>query len=300
MATASSSEVAELHANSEIKEVQLAKVQADTSYQRQISDVLVDKIADDWDIVASELVLISNRGTRPADGPVKGGLFVVNGQHRCKAAVKLGMELIWARVIDLRKVEDPGSMEAGFRLKTNVRLGDRPLERFKAQLRSGNEESIAIVELLAKFDTEINMVPTIDYGINAISSVEALYRVDEGGLFREICEVVRDSLGNVGGKNMSAPNMKGIAWFIEKHADESDRDRLCEKISGIGIAALDRRARAHQSTMGGALWMNVYRSLVELYNEKMHENNRLEWKTRGSATFSRKVGGQWGTDSTQG
>lgn len=291
---AAKTDLDDLHAKSEIKEVLLNKVQVDISYQRQVSDDLVDKIADDWDIVASELVLISNRGTRDAEGPVKGGLFVVNGQHRCKAAVKRGHDRIWARVIDLRHVEDPAQVEAGFRLKTNVRMGDRPLERFKAQIRAGDEESLAIVKLLSRFDTEVNMVPTIDSGINCISTIEALYRVDDGGLLQEVLEVIRDAYGYVGGKNVSAALLKGIAWFINRHAEESDRGRMCEKLSLIGVPALDRRARAHQSTMGGALWTNFYRSIVELYNEKLRESSRLEWQTRGAATFSAKVGSQWG------
>lgn len=294
-----SNDAADLHAKSEIKEVPLNKVQVDTSYQRQVSDVLVDKIADDWDVVASELVLISNRGVRTEESGVRGGYFVVNGQHRCKAAVKLGEPKIWARVIDLRHVEDPAQIEATFRLKTNVRLSDRPLERFKAQIRAGDEESLAIVSILASFDTEINMVPTSESGINCVSTIEGLYRLDEpgGGLLREILQLVKDSFGYVGGKNVTAGFLKGVAWFIEKHADESDRDRLCEKVSLIGLPALDRRARAHQSTMGGALWMNYYRSLVELYNEKLRESNRLEWKTRGAGSFTLKLGSTWGASS---
>lgn len=289
-----SSDAADLHAKSEIREVPLNRVQVDGSYQRQISDILVDRIADDWDVVASELVLISNRGTRTDESGVKGGYFVVNGQHRCKAAVKLGEQKIWARVIDLRHIEDPAAVEATFRLKTNVRLGDRPLERFKAQIRAGDEESLAIVAMLASFDTEINMVPQMETGINCVSTIEGLYRLDDGGLLREILQLVKDSFGYVGGKNVTAGFLKGVAWFIEKHAEESDRDRLCEKVATIGLAALDRRARAHQSTMGGALWMNYYRSLVELYNEKLRESNRLEWKTRGVSSFTLKLGTSWG------
>lgn len=287
----------DLHAKSEIKEVLLAKVNADSSYQRQISDDLVDKIADDWDVIASELVLISNRGTRDPESDVAGGYFVVNGQHRCKAAVKLGHTKIWARVIDLRAVEDPAALEAGFRLKTNVRMADRPLERFKAQLRAGDEESNAIVELLAHFDTEINLTPTIDSGINCVSTIEQLYRVDEGSILQEVLEMIRDSFGYVGGKNVSAATLKGFTWFIKQHSEESDRSRLCDKIAQIGPAALDRRARAHQSTMGGALWMNVYRSVVELYNDKLHQSNRLEWKTRGASGFGLKTGSTWGSSS---
>src|SRR5215471_2451508 len=95
--------VDDLHANSTIKEVLTEKIQVDRSYQRDPSIALIDKIADEWDLIASELVLVADRGVRPDASEVEGGLFIVNGQHRWRAARKLGHKKIWARVIDLTK-----------------------------------------------------------------------------------------------------------------------------------------------------------------------------------------------------
>jgi len=293
-----------IHANSTIKEVQLDKLQVDRSYQRDPSIPLIDKIAEEWDIVASELVLVSDRGPRPEGAEFAGGLFIVNGQHRMRAARKLGHKKIWARVIDLKEVEDPGKLEAEFRLKTNVRLGDRIHERFKAQLRAGNEESLAIVKLLARFDAEINLVPTSESGINCITTVETIYRIDEGALLNDTLEIIRDSLKVVGGKNVNAAFLKGLSWFIEKHQMDSDRSRLIEKISTMGVNGLERRARANQSTFAGALWVNYYRTMLDLYNEKLAPRNRLELSTRGQGSFRTRPSagavdpdsriGQWG------
>lgn len=281
-----------IHAASTIEEVALSKLQVDYTYQRDPSEALVDVIANDWDTVASELVLVSNRGTRQKESDTRGGLFIVNGQHRSKAAQKKGMEKIWARVIDLRKQTDPGAIEAGFRLKTNVRLGDRPLERFKAQLRAGDTESIAIQKLLAGFDTEINTQANPDIGINCVSTVEAIYRIDDGALLKDTLEVIHDTWTVVGGKHAQASILKGVAWFVEKHAEESDRTRLVSKLKGIGISALESRARTIGLTMGGSLWMNYYRAIVDLYNEQLRERNRLSWMLRGTASMERGGGGR--------
>jgi hypothetical protein len=277
--------IGEIHANSKIMEVAIDKVQVDRSYQRDPSMALVDKIAEEWDIVASELVLISDRGPRPEGSEVGSGLFIVNGQHRLRAARKLGHKKIWARVIDLKAAEDPGKIEAEFRLKTNVRLGDRIHERFKAQLRAGDEESHAIVALLAKFDTEINLVPTSEGGINCITTIELIYRVDEGALLRDTMEIIKGAVTVVGGKNVNAGWIKGLAWFIEKHSMECDRSRVIEKVSVMGVNGLERRARAMQSSFAGPLWINYYRALVDLYNEKLAVKNRLELSTRGQGVF---------------
>lgn len=267
------------HSKSTIKQVALTNLKVDRSYQRDPSQRLVDKIADDWDEVASELILVSDRGEREGN---EGGLFVINGQHRTIAARKRNDQKIWARIIDMTDVDDPAQIEAGLRLKTNVRLGDRPLERFKAQIRAGDEESLAIQKLLARYDTEINTVQTQDHGINSVTGVEKLYRVDNGGLLTEILETVRAAYGVIGGRTATTHLFKGIGWFILKHSDESDRSRLIAKLNETGTASIDRRARAHMSVMGGNLWQNYYRAIIDFYNDKLQDRNKLEPRLKGS------------------
>lgn len=283
--TASQKKAGELHATSKIMEVDLAKLHVDLSYQREPSRDLADRIADDWDEVASELILVSDRGPRPDTTKVTGGLFIVNGQHRTLAAKSLGLEFIWARIINLRKEANPAAVEASFRLKTNVRLSDRPLERFKAQLIAGNEESKEIVKILARFDTEINAVPTSEFGVNCVSTVESIYRYDEGALLDDMLSIVKEAYGEIRGRHASAALFRGIAWFIEVHSADIDRSRLISKLRSIQVVALEARARTHASIMGKSLWVNVYRSILELYNEKLTKG-RIEFQLRGAHTFA--------------
>jgi hypothetical protein len=268
------------HALSKIMQVNLSEVKVDRSYQRDVSPALVDDIADNWDEVASELVLYSNRGTR--DPVEEGGLWIINGQHRTAAAQKQGMKKIWARVVDLSDVEDPGAVEADLRLKTNKRIGDQPVQRFKAQLRAGDPESVAIRDILARYDTQINEVPNLDHGINTVSAVEKIYRTDDGKLLNTTMETLNNAFGVVGGESFNASMMKGVAWFIQRHYIEADMPRLVEKMQNVGPAAMGNRARTIQATMGSALWTNYYRALVEMYNEKLGAKSRLKWKLRGS------------------
>lgn len=290
------------HDRSKIKQVAIKELKVDRSYQREPSMRLADDIAGNWDEVASELILVSDRGERPEENEVEGGLFVVNGQHRTLGARKLGMTKIWARIVDLSDLEDPAQIEAGFRLKTNVRLGDRPLERFKAQVRSGDEQSIAIVRLLNRYGTYINETPTSDEGINSVATVETLYSLDDGGILAETLEVIRDGLQHLGGKNTNANMLKGVAWLLLQHSDKADRFRIVEKVK-YGVPAIDQRARAHRSVMGGTEWMNYYRALVDFYNEKLRERSKLDWQTRGATRWDtsareRRLHSSWaGRDS---
>lgn len=287
-----------LHANSYVTRVEITddSPQIDRSYQRDVSQAMVDGIAENWDVVASELLLVSDRGYRDPDGPIQGGLFIVNGQHRSWAAKKLGITHMDARIIDLSDSPDPAAIEAVFRLKTNVRLGDRPLERFKAQLRAGDPDSIALENLFALFDTEVNKAPTMEGGINSISTFEKLYKLDQGQLLTEAMKIIKEAFNVVGGRTATASMINSVCWFVEKHASESDRSRFVEKLGALGTQALDRKARAMQSTMGGTLWQNYYRALVEMYNERLQDSNRLEWRLRGSTRLQGR-GGAWGKSS---
>lgn len=283
----SKEQIDRIHETSTIKEVPLADLKVDRSYQRDISQALVDEIASNFDIIASELVLVSDRGKgRDHMWPENGRFYIVNGQHRAKAAQKIGRSKIWARIIFLDQEEDPGAIESTFRLKTNVGLSDRPLERFKAQLRAGDPESIAIQEILASFGTEMNATPSKEVGVNSVAGVEMIYRVDDGVLLRETLTLIKDIYRSVGGKYVSANVLKSLAWFIDKHAAESDRGRLVDKLQLAGLASLDRRARTIQSTMGNTLWLNYYRAIVDFYNERLGDRQRLEWNTRGAQRFA--------------
>lgn len=284
-------DVEALHAASTIERVRLTELKIDRSYQRDPSQRMVDDIASNWDEVASELLLVSQRGER--EDPRESGMFIVNGQHRSLGARKKGLEDVWARIIDLTEFEDPAAVEATFRLRTNVRMGDKPLERFKAQVRAGSEESLAIVAILAKFDTEINEAPNLEYGINAVSGVEKLYRVDEGKLLTETLQLIKDTFGHISGKTSSAAMLVGTAWFVLKHSEETSRDRIVERLNAAGTAAIERRARTAQATMGGTLWMNVYRAEVDFYNERLHDNNKLEWRLKGASSF-KGASASWG------
>lgn len=297
MATAAAAEVVDiegLNAAAEIRKVPLDLLKIDRSYQRDPSQALVDDIAQNWDSVSSELLLISDRGTRPEG---HGGLYIVNGQHRSLGARKHGETEVWAKVIDLSQFEDPGSIEAKFRLRTNVRMGDKSLEKFKALVRSGDPDSLEIVSLLARFDTEINEVPMVDVGINAVASVQRLWEVDQGALLAETLQTIKDSFGYVGGKSTSASMMAGTAWFVVKHSEDADRDRFTMKLGETGLAAIDRRARTIASSMGGAMWLNFYRAFIEIYNERLTEGRKLKWQQGGASNF-KGAASKWGAEST--
>lgn len=253
----------------EMAVVKIDDLDIDHSYQRDLDPNLVQSIADNWDIVAAGPIVVARR----ADG----SLWIVNGQHRAAGAKRAGEAEILAQVVP----SQGSAHEATIRLRGNTRRSDKSQERFKAQVAAGNRESLAIVELLRNFDTQINRWNDARNGINSVSAVERLYRRDQGVLLARVLEVIRDTYGGFGGKPVTVANLNGVAWFLVKHGHEYQRDRLVEKCRAAGIDEIDRKARAHRAAMGSALWMNYYRAMVELYNDRLPEGSRLMWQGGG-------------------
>lgn len=277
----------EFHASSKVEEIAISKLRIDPAYQRVPNSESVDYLARNWDVIAAELILVSNRGTRK-DDDVEGGLFVISGQHRMKAAHKRGVKMILARVIDLSKEENPAAREAYYRRLANVRVQDRSVDAFRAKVVEGDPESLAIVKLLKKHGTEINLQPEEDTGINAVAAVEMIYARDEGSVLNETLEVIKDAWGNITPKSASANILKGVAWFIDCHSTEVNRSRLTEKLQSLTLSQIGSRAGQMQATMGRARWMNVYFVLVDLYNEKLTQRNQLTLNTKGSRALLNK------------
>ena len=262
--------------------VKIDDLHRDMSYQRPINQELVDKIASTWDIAAAGPIVVSRR--------TNGDLYIVNGQHRTAAARQAGETEVLAQVLNGLTAEE----EAVLRLKGNVRRTDKPQERFQAQLTAGDQESHAIKAIVEAVGGQVNTSNNGTYGINAISSLEGLYRRDNGILLTRTLETIKEAFGGLDGEPVTVSIMKGVAWFLETHRAGYDRARLLERMQDVGARRLIQQARNHKAVMGGAMWINTYRAIVEAYNERLSDAKKLEVRTGSSAGFQVATGGGTG------
>ncbi len=274
----------ELHITAKTMQVPISKLKVDRSYQRVPNQELIDEIAENWNPIKAEIILVADRGLRDADSDVDGGLFVVSGQHRVRAAHKLGLKTIEAKVIDLTRELDPAALEADYRIGANRRVSDQAIDTFKAKIRKGDEDALAIVALLKRHHTQINFDNPGEHetGVHAIACLELLYRRDQGSTLNETLELIRASWGEVNPTTATANLLKGLAWFINAHGLEADNRRLAEKLQAIRSVQLLSQARQLQSIQGKSLWMNVYMSVVGIYNDKLIERNKLQVNLKGA------------------
>lgn len=262
--------------------VKIDDLHRDMSYQRPINQELVDDIASKWDIAAAGAIVVSRRKN--------GDLYIVNGQHRTAAARQVGEIEIVAQVINGLSAKE----ESILRLKGNFRKPDKPQERFRAQLAAGDADSHAIKQIVEAVGGVINTGTSGTYGINCISTLEGLYRRDRGILLTRSLEAIKETFGSLDGPPVTVSVVKGMSWFLEQHPAGYDRGRFVERLSTVGVRGLLQQARNHKAVMGGAMWINTYRAMVEAYNERLADRNKLEVRTGKTSAYHRATGASTG------
>lgn len=258
--------------------VGVAHLHFDPHYQRGLSLRMAEELARQWEDEATDPPVVSQRKN--------GSLFVISGQHRVAAHKLLKRERIFVRIVRDKTIAN----EAQLRVKGNKQLSENSLDRFRARLAAREPAIVDIDKIVRQFGTKVNSVPTTHEGINSPSSLERIYEIDRGGLLGRTFLVIQEAWGQVGGKDTNSNTIQGIAWFIGVHDGEYERERLLDKLIKYGADALTRRGMAHKAVLGGSTWVNFYRAMVEVYNERLSQQAQLEAKTGG---WSKLTGGSY-------
>lgn len=255
--------------------LEIAEIQVDPDYQRDLRHDMVNQIAREYDIVKAGPILVSERDD--------GSVWCVDGQHRMTGAAQAGETQIFAHVVHgLTQAQ-----EAELRLARNDRRSDSLAEKFRTRLVMGDEKAHAIVEVARQQGTEINLIPNSNHGINAIATVEILYDIDGTGVWlARTIRAIKEAFGEdeLNPTTCSTSMLKAVCWFMAQHVDahEANYDEFVNRVGAVGVDDLRRKAVSHKAANGGALWVNYYRAIVEVWNFRRQEKNLLRWKTVGS------------------
>jgi hypothetical protein len=265
--------------------VRIDAIQIDPDYQRDLRHDLVAKIASEYDIVKAGAILVGDRED-------ESGLWAIDGQHRMIGAQQAGETEIFAHVVHGTTKE----YEAELRLARNDRRSDSFFEKFRTRLVMGDEKAHAMVEVVRQNGTHINTSPSSYHGINSIATLELLYDIDEKGVWLgRVLRLIREAwgegtdedTGEVAGMNpdtCSTSMLKAACWFIGQHIDSKEVSwtEFVERLQTFDVQDIRRKAVSHKAANGGALWINYYRALVELWNFRRQDKRKITWKTIGS------------------
>jgi hypothetical protein len=271
----------------EIMLVNVGDLKVDHSYQRDLKAPMLEKMQDrQFDDATAGIISVSRRAS--------GELYIVDGQHRSALARLEDRKTILAQVFEGLTPQQ----EADLRDRMHLRRADTVYEIFKARIFAGDPIARGMQKVAKEFDTQLNFIPDGKRGINTISTVEAIYKADDGKSLRETFRLIKEAWGNVEGPNATAAVIKGVYWFRQRHTEETEYERTVQRLKTEGVQSLMRMARSHQGAMGGSLWLNTYRAIVETYNYGLREGNKLEWRT--SNWSSSRIQDKGGATSTRG
>lgn len=273
-------------------------IQIDPDYQRDLRHDLINRIAAAYDLVKAGPILVSARPD--------GSLWAVDGQHRMLGAKQAGETEVFANVIHGLSQEQ----EAELRLARNDRKPDTIYEKFRTRLVMQDPKAHRILEIVRQAGTDVNLSPKMNAGVNALSTLELLYDIDgTGAWLGRVLRVIREAFGGeeqdaavLDGDTCSASMLKSVCWFLAQHVDsgEVSQGEFAARLGVLDAHDIRRKAVSHKAANGGAMWLNFYRSLVEVWNYRRQEKNMIRWKTIGSLATLGDAGlpspnqGTWG------
>lgn len=242
------------------------------TYQRNVRENLVKKIAKNIDVVKLGCIVVSLRKN--------GSYAVVDGQHRLQAMRLAGYEKALCIVFkDIKKPEEAKKF-IGF---NKDRASMTATQIFWAEIESEDPRALLILRIAESEGFEITRGVfgksghnTSDTIISAVGSLKTIYiRTGEIGLQRTmyfVSKVWKDD-----SKRVQGSIMLGISIFLAKHAKNPKFSikRAIEKINDVSIATVLKRSVNVREIYNMGTGDAVSVVLTEIYNTRLSQLNRL-------------------------
>jgi hypothetical protein len=241
----------------------------DHSYQRPANQLQVNRIAAHFDLDKAQVIDVSIRKD--------GSMWVVDGQARMLAAAQAGEGALFAKFhIGLSKQKEAEL----FRDLNKHRRAVKSLEDFKAALTQGDREAHEIHEVVIEVGGNIAeaQADREQHGaIIAVASLISEFRkgggVEDGGPdhLRRTLTIIRDGFGDLTSAHAQEPTIKGVGQFVRAFGNagvnpDYSRKHLIDRLKVVGFLGVIQQATMLRGVHGGAMWANVARALVPIYN----------------------------------
>jgi hypothetical protein len=205
----------------------------DHSYQRPLT-AMVKRIARDFNPYLFGAPMLSERSGKAPN------LAIIDGQTRWEGGRRFGVSAGPAQIFHGLSAEQEADI---FWRTQKQRTGMVSFHRFRAQLRAGNPESIALAELCKYAGYELGDAPG---QLRAMGALESAFRTDEF-LLERVLTCYHEAWPEM---VPEGSHITGLHFFfrhfpLEKHSnDEVNDERLVKRLRVTGPDGLARRASA--------------------------------------------------------
>jgi len=214
------------------------------------------------------IVLASRAPARPRAGEYA----IVDGNHRVQLARKVGMTVLFARVLDNLTYEQEAYLFRFLNYKTNVTA----LNLFNARLHEREPAAIDMRDIMAAMGLRVGKSLTAGDGvINAVSALDRLY--DETGSrgFREVLDLIRQAWRNERRAWIGAI-IDGVKQFWIRYQGEADEARLVSKLALTRPEDILRNAGVGTPARGST-GSRIGRVILETYNSGLRTRRLSDW-----------------------
>lgn len=230
----------------------------DPAYQRQVIPARVRWLVANWDLSKVGVVTVSIRLNDPKKA------YVVDGQHRVRAAMELGLadtKVLCHIYRDLTKEE-----EARHFLSSNDVRPVTPFDKYRAGIVANNPVAIGVKKVAEGHGWKITGA-TGDGSIACVSELMKLYARDP-----DILDTTLNVLTEAWGTRAEAverPIITGLSNILARYNGELDRGVLVKKLGKYrgGPGALAGDARGLSDIKSVPLGRAVAEIVVTTYNK---------------------------------
>lgn len=270
--TAVATPIRESGPKAKLREVDVDKLQVDERYQRPTSEARVDSMARNYSEDLANVIVVSERAS--------GQLYIVDGAHRALAAKQAGRRKIMAQVHTGLTSKQESEM---FDKLNDARSGVDALSRFRAKVFYGDPIAIAVkssVEARGGVIQESRSGKGSRAGVRAVQQLQKIVRHGGDELLDRVLDVINYSWEALDASTTEARVTGGIELLFALHSDPDngpvvDENRLVDVLSEVGLATLNRLCHTNAQMYGGYGAKNFYRAILEVYNKKLGNKQRL-------------------------
>lgn len=202
----------------------LRLLKTDFSYQSPVKNAQVLKIVRNFDSKALHTIVVSERED--------GTYYIVDGQHRVVALIRLGHEEIRCTIHQGLSVEEEAKMYHDL----NNRPTKQANSKGKSKLRYNEENAVKIDEIVNKTGMKINYehtAPKSGY-IAAYGALERIYKRSGGTHLNNVIVAIKASFGE-SGNFFQAYIMDGFSKFLRTYQKDLDFQFMVDRLGNIGF-----------------------------------------------------------------
>lgn len=246
------------------KNLLLKNLETDRSYQSPVNENQVFNIVKNFDPKAVGRIDVSERED--------GSYYIVDGQHRVVALMRLGHQRIKCAVYKRLSVKD----EAEMYRKINDRKMKSANNFAKADLRSG-------VKYAVEIDDAVNRAGfVVDYELNGPSSnalkpyktFRTIYNNHGAEHLFNVLYIGRQIFGGTY-EEIQGWTLKGLSDFLSMYSD-LDEKRLLKSMESVSFRELKKLVNQKKNETGESPAKSLPFVLVDVYNKRLSKSKRLD------------------------